>query len=101
MFGSIRCCLSLIVLSAGAACAQNVKITFVGQACFYLQTEGGPTLAVDPPAASQGYPLPATAADAVTISHNHPDHNNSAGVRGSPVLVDGRPTTARTEMTAA
>jgi uncharacterized protein (TIGR03437 family) len=100
MFGSLRCYLSLLLLSV-AACAQNVKITFVGQACFYVQSEGGPTIAVDPPAPSIGYALPSTAADAVTVSHNHGDHNNSAGVRGAFALVDGRPTTARTEMTAA
>jgi len=37
----------------------------------------------------------------VTITHNHPDHNNSAGVAGKVTLVDGRPVTARQQMTAA
>ena len=40
-------------------------------------------------------------ADAVTITHNHTDHNNSTGVGGKFTLVDGRPVTARQEMTAA
>ena len=56
---------------------------------------------VDPPAPSIGYQLPALTADVVTISHNHPDHNNSTGVRGSFALVDGRPTTERAEVSAA
>ncbi len=90
----------LVFLLAAAASAQNVRITWIGQACFYVQTEGGATVVVDPPAANLGYALPPTLADAVTISHNHTDHNNSAGVRGSFTLVDGRPTTERTEMTA-
>ena len=81
--------------------AQNVRINWVGQACFYIQTDGGPTVVVDPPAASIGYALPATTADVVTISHNHSDHNNSAGVRGSFTLVDGRNTRDRTETAAA
>ena len=91
----------LILLFAATASAQNVRITWIGQACFYIQTEGGPTVVVDPPVASVGYALPATPADVVTISHNHTDHNNSAGVRGTFTLVDGRPTTQRAEVTAA
>ena len=87
----------LAVLLAGAAWAQTVSITWIGQACFYIQAENGPMVVVDPPAASVGYTLPATPADVVTISHNHTDHNNSAGVRGNFILVDGRPTTQRTE----
>jgi L-ascorbate metabolism protein UlaG (beta-lactamase superfamily) len=55
----------------------------------------------DPPVASVGYALPSLTADAVTITHNHTDHNNAAGVRGSFTLVDGRPVTQRQEMTAA
>jgi uncharacterized protein (TIGR03437 family) len=99
MFQTIRT-LFLIVLAFPAA-AQNVRVSWIGQACFYIQTEGGSTVVVDPPAANVGYALPSTPADVVTVSHNHTDHNNSAGVRGTPTLVDGRPTTARTEMTAA
>src|SRR4051794_29244055 len=79
----------------------NFSITWVGQACFVLRSEGGPTVVTDPPAPSIGYTLPALSANAVTISHNHGDHNNSAGVGGNFTLVDGRPTTARQEVTAA
>lgn len=90
-----------VLLFVFTAAAQNVKITWIGQACFLVETEGGPVVITDPPAANMGYPLPQTAADVVTITHNHTDHNNSAGVRGSFTLVDGRPTTERTEMNAA
>ncbi len=91
----------LLAATVAAVSSQNVRVTWIGQACFYIQTENGPTVVVDPPAASQGYAFPATAADAVFVSHNHGDHNNVAGVRGTPSLVDGRPTTTRTEMNAA
>jgi uncharacterized protein (TIGR03437 family) len=91
---------SVLFLSAAAVvCGQNTRITWIGQACFYVQTENGPTVVTDPPVAAIGYALPAAAADAVTISHNHTDHNNAAGVRGSHTVVDGRPTTERAEMT--
>src|SRR5260221_410142 len=96
-----------VVLALAALASQAVaqdkalSITFVGQACFVLRMEDGPTVITDPPVSSVGYTLPSTTADAVTITHNHTDHNNSAGVKGTFTLVDGRPVTQRQEMTAA
>ena len=78
----------------------NLSIQWVGQSCFVLTSAGGPTVVTDPPVASLGYTLPSLNADAVTITHNHTDHNNAAGVGGKFTLVDGRPITARQEMTA-
>ena len=78
-----------------AAQNPNLSITWIGQSCFAIRTEGGPLVVTDPPVASVGYTLPALAADAVTITHNHTDHNNSAGVGGNFALIDGRPVTAR------
>ncbi len=94
--------LLLALVGVTALFAQGVRITFIGQACFVVQNaDGSSTVIADPPAAAIGYPLPATPADAVFITHNHGDHNFSAGVRGNFTLVDGRPATARQEMTAA
>ncbi|MEK7403660.1 MAG: MBL fold metallo-hydrolase [Acidobacteriota bacterium] len=94
---------AVAMMSAGVcAWAQEARITWIGQSCYVVQSaEGKPVVITDPPAASVGYALPAQPADAVTISHNHSDHNNSAGVRGDFTLVDGRPVTERQEMTAA
>jgi uncharacterized protein (TIGR03437 family) len=78
----------------------NLSIQWVGQSCFVLTSPGGPTVVTDPPVASLGYTLPSLNADAVTITHNHTDHNNAAGVGGKFTLVDGRPITARQEMMA-
>jgi len=89
------------VLSFSAAAQdQDLTINWIGQSCFLLQTRGGPAVLTDPPAASIGYALPPVTPDAVTITHNHTDHNNAAGVAGTFTLIDGRPTTARQEMTA-
>jgi uncharacterized protein (TIGR03437 family) len=82
-------------LFAGAASAQ-VTVTWIGQACFVVRSADA-SVVTDPPAASIGYRLPALTADAVTVTHNHPDHNNTGAVSGA-VLVDGRPVTARLEM---
>jgi len=88
---------SALLLVCWAAAAQSVAITWIGQACFILRGSG--TVVTDPPVASIGYRLPPMTADAVTVTHNHPDHNNTAAVSGDPVIVDGRPVTARQEMT--
>ena len=93
----------VFVLCAVAAFAQEagLTLTWVGQACFILKSDNGPTVVTDPPVASVGYAIPAVTANAVTISHNHTDHNFSAGVGGAFTLVDGRPVTARQEIAAA
>ncbi len=93
---------TLLLGSLAAAQAPSVRITWIGQACFVVQNaDGTGTVVLDPPVASVGYTLPSLRADVVTISHNHTDHNNSAGVAAGFTLVDGRTTTARTEATAA
>ena len=94
--------LVFFALAFSAAAQQpDLSITWIGQASFILRTEGGPTVVTDPPAASIGYTIPAITADAVTITHNHPDHNNAAGVGGRPAIVDGIPVTTRSEIAAA
>src|ERR1051326_1319828 len=88
-------------LTAAAPQANNLAITWISHSCFILRADSGQTVVTDPPAASVGYTLPPFAADAVTVTHNHSDHNNVAGVNSSAVLVDGRPVTARQQMNAA
>ena len=52
-----RVAMAVLGLTA-AASGQSVRITWVGQACFYVQAENGATVVTDPPAASVGYALP-------------------------------------------
>jgi uncharacterized protein (TIGR03437 family) len=89
------CCTGLAQVSP------NLSITWVGQSCFVIGSDAGPTVVTDPPVASVGYTLPPLNADVVTITHNHTDHNNSAGVGGKFTLIDGRPVTTRQQATAA
>jgi uncharacterized protein (TIGR03437 family) len=95
--------LAWLLLTCVSAFGQdsNLAITWVGQSCFILKSDGGATVVADPPATNLGYAIPPIAADAVTISHNHTDHNNSAGVSGNFTLIDGRPVITRHEMTTA
>jgi L-ascorbate metabolism protein UlaG (beta-lactamase superfamily) len=66
------------------------KLTWFGQSCFLLETTTGTRILMDPIAKGIGYPLPAPLkVDAVTISHEHADHNNLALVAGRPKVFRG------------
>jgi len=66
------------------------KLTWYGQSCFLLETAAGTRVLMDPFGKASGYPLPANLrADVVTISHEHPDHNNFRMSTGSPHVLHG------------
>jgi uncharacterized protein (TIGR03437 family) len=98
MIGRIGAVLLVGAISA-AAQTDDLTITWIGQSCFVLKSARGPTVVTDPPVASVGYTLPPLTADAVTVTHNHTDHNNVASVTGATV-IDGRPVTSRQQMNA-
>jgi L-ascorbate metabolism protein UlaG (beta-lactamase superfamily) len=77
--------------SARAAGAPVVgKLTWYGQSCFLLETAAGTRVLMDPFGKATGYPLPANLrADVVTISHEHPDHNNFRMSTGAPHVLHG------------
>lgn len=69
-----------------------MKVKWVGHACFLFTSEAGVRILTDPytPGAfGLGYRPPAETADIVTVSHDHPDHNNTAAVKGKPEVVRG------------
>ena len=89
--------LAALLLCAVCGAAQ-IRITWIGQSCFVIQTpDGSKTVITDPPNLA-GYTLPATPADVVTVSHDHTDHNYTAGVKGNFTQVNGRSITARTSV---
>ena len=66
------------------------KLTWYGQSCFLLETAAGTRVLMDPFGKGAGYPLPANLrADVVTISHEHPDHNNVRMSTGTPHVIHG------------
>src|SRR5258707_6600751 len=66
------------------------KLTWFGQSCFLLETTAGTRILMDPFSKGLGYPLPpGIKADAVTISHEHPDHNNLALLANKPKVLRG------------
>jgi L-ascorbate metabolism protein UlaG (beta-lactamase superfamily) len=76
---------------ARAAAAPVVgRLTWFGQSCFLLETAAGTRVLMDPIPKNIGYALPAgLRVDLVTVSHEHPDHDNLAMVTGKPRVIHG------------
>jgi L-ascorbate metabolism protein UlaG (beta-lactamase superfamily) len=82
----------MVVVVAAASRAQPpaTRLTWFGQACFLLESKAGARVVMDPLPAGIGYTPPANlAADAMTISHEHGDHNNVGLVTGQPQVLRG------------
>jgi L-ascorbate metabolism protein UlaG (beta-lactamase superfamily) len=59
-----------------------MKIRYLGQSCFYIQTAQGVKIVTDPYHSDIGYKMPKITADIVTTSHDHFDHNNLGKIQG-------------------
>ncbi|MBC5647434.1 MBL fold metallo-hydrolase [Christensenella tenuis] len=65
-------------------------IEWIGHSCFYITTEAGKTIIIDPYEDTIGLRVPETRADIVLITHDHFDHKNQAyidGMRNGDVLI--------------
>jgi L-ascorbate metabolism protein UlaG (beta-lactamase superfamily) len=65
-----------------------MEITWLGHSCFRMRGKDA-TLLTDPCAKTTGYSIGRPTADIVTVSHDHPAHNNVAAVPGTPRVVQG------------
>lgn len=65
-----------------------MEITWLGHACFRLRGKEV-TVITDPFGPQLGYTLGRVSAQIVTISHDHPGHNNAAAVGGDPRVLRG------------
>lgn len=66
-----------------------MKIKWLGHATFMVTSESGVRIVIDPYASAEGlrYGEINEAADAVTVSHDHFDHNNIGAVKGNPRAI--------------
>jgi len=68
------------------------KITWAGQSCFQISVtaskDNSSDIVIDPFDEKIGLKMPNFNADVLLVSHNHHDHNNIKGVKGSPFLID-------------
>lgn len=73
--------------TARAAGSPRLALTWFGQSCFLIESAEGVRILTDPPGRNAGYELPTGLhVDVVTISHEHPDHDN-LGMVGGPTRV--------------
>ncbi|MEN6369781.1 MAG: MBL fold metallo-hydrolase [Thermotogota bacterium] len=63
-----------------------MKITWIGHSCFEIQTGNG-VVVTDPFIKKVPYKFPRLAADVVTVSHGHDDHNAADRVGGHPTVL--------------
>jgi len=68
-----------------------MKVKWLGHACFLITSKDGLRIITDPYAVAGGikYAPVTEAADVVTVSHDHGDHNNVSTVQGKPEIVRG------------
>ena len=64
-----------------------MQITWYGHSCFLLTAENGYSILTDPCGAGTSYGLHDIVCDAVTISHDHPNHNCLSSVAGTPLVI--------------
>ncbi len=77
--------LTLIILPDAA---HAVTLRWYGHAFFLVTSSDGVRVAMDP-FGDIGYPAPEVAADVVTVSHEHGDHNGADRLAGSPAILRG------------
>ncbi|HEY7349812.1 MAG TPA: MBL fold metallo-hydrolase [Ktedonobacterales bacterium] len=65
-----------------------MELTWLGHSCFRLRGKEV-TVITDPFGPQLGYTLGRISAQIVTISHDHPGHNNVAAVGGDPYVLRG------------
>jgi len=70
-------------------------ITWLGHSCFKIEDKvagNDVSIIMDPYNKDIGFKLPRSRADIVTVSHNHPGHNNSEEILGNgekpPMIID-------------
>ena len=63
-----------------------MHISWYGHSCFRLRSRKG-SVVTDPYGKKVGYSIPRLRADIVTVSHDHPDHNNVKAVKGNPKII--------------
>jgi L-ascorbate metabolism protein UlaG (beta-lactamase superfamily) len=76
--------------SAQAASRPVAFLSWYGQSCFLLESASGARVLMDPIPTNIGYLPPADLrANAITISHEHPDHAFTGIVQGKPRIIRG------------
>lgn len=65
-----------------------MKIQWLGHSCFFITTDNGTRIMLDPCDAATGYAIKPRECDILTISHEHHDHNCAELAAGQPIRID-------------
>lgn len=69
------------------------KIYWAGQSCFQISVSNSKDhsadIVIDPYDDATGLKLPNLSADILLVTHNHHDHDNVKGVKGTPFVING------------
>jgi L-ascorbate metabolism protein UlaG (beta-lactamase superfamily) len=67
----------------------QLKIKWLGHACFLITSEAGTRIITDPFSTGGGinYPEIRESADIVLSSHDHGDHSNTRAIKGNPQII--------------
>lgn len=67
-----------------------LTLQWLGHSAFLIETSTGTRVLTDPPDSSVGYAIsPIPRVDAVTVGHEHSDHNNVSLAQGTPQVLRG------------
>jgi L-ascorbate metabolism protein UlaG (beta-lactamase superfamily) len=87
---SLAICAAAVMVARAAGAPVVGRLSWLGQSCFVLETAAGTRIVMDPIPKGLGYDLPlGLKADAVTISHEHFDHNNLGLLVNKPRVLRG------------
>jgi len=67
-----------------------MKLSWIGHASFRIDLDNGTSIVTDPFDPAVGYDMPVRAADIVTMSHNHHDHNHIGALAPKHVLREAQ-----------
>ena len=81
--------LSLSVVVGAQPAPGSVTLTWLGQGTFVMNTSTGLKVLLDPTNPGAYHPPPVEGVDAITISHEHGDHNYVQMATGSPLIIRG------------
>lgn len=81
--------LSLSVFAAAQIAPSSATLTWLGQSTFVMTAGTGLKVLIDPTNPGAYNPKPVEGADAITVSHEHPDHNYVQMATGSPLIIRG------------
>ena len=65
-----------------------MDISWLGHSCFRLKGRNA-TVILDPCGPQTGYTIGKVEADLITVSHQHPGHNNAGCIQGDPKVICG------------